>query len=73
MNRPEGVESQRAYLIDEIKGINRYNSKRSDFVRYYRSGLTHLDSIYYLRGHADVALYSIHFIMNAIPDVFVQL
>ncbi len=57
MNRPEGVESQRAYLIDEIKGINRYNSKRSDFVRYYRSGLTHLDSIYYLRGHADVALY----------------
>lgn len=57
MNRPEGVESQRAYLIDEIKVINRYNSKRSDFVRYYRSGLTHLDSIYYLRGHADVALY----------------
>ncbi len=57
MNRPEGVESQRAYLIDEIKGIDRYNSKRSDFVRYYRSGLTHLDSIYYLRGHADVALY----------------
>lgn len=57
MNRPEGVESQRAYLIDEIKGIDRYNSKRSDFVRYYRSGLTLLDSIYYLRGHADVALY----------------
>ncbi len=57
MNRPEGVESQRAYLVDEIKAINRYNSKRSDFVRYYRSGLTHLDSIYYLRGHTDAALY----------------
>ena len=38
MNRPVGVESQRAYLIDEIKAINRYNAKRSDFVRYYRSG-----------------------------------
>ena len=46
MNRPVGVDSQRAYLIDEIKAINRYNAKRSDFVHYYRSGLTHLDSIY---------------------------
>ncbi len=57
MNRPVGVESQRAYLIDEIKAINRYNTKRSDFVRYYRSGLTHLDSLYYLRGRIDTALY----------------
>ena len=53
MNRPVGVDSQRAYLIDEIKAINRYNAKRSDFVHYYRSGLTHLDSIYYLRGRID--------------------
>ena len=57
MNRPVGVESQNAYLIDEIKAINRYNTKRSDFVRYYRSGLTHLDSLYYLRGRIDTALY----------------
>lgn len=57
MNRPVGVESQRAYLIDEIKAINRYNAKRSDFVRYYRSGLTHMDSMYYLRGSIDTALY----------------
>ena len=57
MNRPVGVESQKAYLIDEIKAINRYNTKRSDFVRYYRSGLTHLDSLYYLRGGIDTALY----------------
>ena len=33
MNRPVGVDSQRAYLIDEIKAINRYHTKRSDFVR----------------------------------------
>ncbi|MCM1151646.1 MAG: RteC domain-containing protein [Alistipes sp.] len=57
MNRPVGIESQTAYLRDEIKAINRYNAKRSDFVRYYRSGMTHLDSLYYLRGRADTTLY----------------
>ena len=45
MNRPVGVESQHVYLRDEIKAINRYNNKHSDFVRYYRSGMTHLDFI----------------------------
>ena len=30
MNRPVGVESQRSYLQEEIKAINRYNTKRSD-------------------------------------------
>lgn len=57
MNRPVGIESQRAYLQEEIKAINRYNTKRSDFIRYYRSGLTHLDSMYYTRGKMDTALY----------------
>ena len=57
MNRPVGVDSQRAYLIDEIKAINRYNNKHSDFVRYYRSGMTHLDSLYYLRNRNDTTLY----------------
>lgn len=57
MNRPVGVESQHVYLRDEIKAINRYNNKHSDFVRYYRSGMTHLDSLYYLRNRNDMALY----------------
>lgn len=57
MNRPVGVDSQKAYLIDEIRAINRYNNKHSDFVRYYRSGMTHLDSLYYLRNRNDTALY----------------
>ncbi len=57
MNRPVGVDSQRAYLNDELVAINRYNNKRSDFIHYYRSGLTHLDSLYYLRGRVDTALY----------------
>lgn len=57
MNRPVGIESQHAYLHDEIKAINRYNNKHSDFVRYYRSGMTHLDSLYYLRNRTNAALY----------------
>jgi len=57
MNRPVGVDSQRAYLIDEIKAINRYNNKHSDFVRYYLSGMTHLDTLYYRRNRNDTALY----------------
>lgn len=56
MNRPVGIESQYAYLHDEIKAIDRYNDKHSDFVRYYRSGMTHLDSLYYLRNRTDAAL-----------------
>jgi len=55
--KPVGVDSQRAYLNDEIKATNRYNNKHSDFVRYYRSGMTHLDTLYYLRNRNDTALY----------------
>ena len=57
LNRPVGVESQHVYLRDEIKAINRYNSKHSDFVHYYRYGMTHLDSLYYLHNPNDMAIY----------------
>lgn len=57
MNRPVGIQDQRNYLIDEIKAINRYNARRSDFVRYYKSGLTHLGHMYYRRGQSDTTLY----------------
>ena len=57
MNRPVGVESQKAYLMDEIIAINRYNTKRCDVLLNKGSGLTHLDSLYYLRGRIDTALY----------------
>ena len=69
MNRPVGIESQYAYLHDEIKAIDRYNDKHSDFVRYYRSGMTHLDSLYYLRNRTDAALYleSFHYERNSRP------
>ena len=57
MNRPLGIDAQRSYLIDEMNAISRYNEKRSDFIRYYRSNLTSQDELYYLRGRTDLTLY----------------
>ena len=57
MNRPLGIDAQRAYLIDEMNAISRYNEKRSDFIRYYRSNLTLYDELYYLRGKSDLTLF----------------
>ena len=57
MNRPLGIDAQRSYLIDEMNAISRYNEKRSDFIRYYRSDLTSQDELYYLRGRTDLTLY----------------
>ncbi len=51
MNRPlAGFDAQKEYLNKELNAINEYTTKRLDFIRYYRSGSTHLDSLYFLRG-----------------------
>lgn len=51
MNRPlAGIDAQKEYLNKELNSINEYTTKRLDFIRYYRSGSTHLDSLYFLRG-----------------------
>lgn len=57
MNRPAGAEKQKEYLCEKLDEINKYNSKRLDFIRYYRSGSTHLDSLYFLRGKTDPEQY----------------
>ncbi|SHE50047.1 RteC protein [Mariniphaga anaerophila] len=57
MNRPAGIEEQKEYLHEELNEINKYNAKRLDFIRYYRSGATHLDSLYFLRGKMDTEQY----------------
>ncbi|MEZ5198406.1 MAG: RteC domain-containing protein [Bacteroidales bacterium] len=57
MNRPAGTDKQREYLSDELNEINKYNLKRLDFIRYYRSGATHLDSLFFLRGKMDTEQY----------------
>lgn len=57
MNRPAGIEKQQEYLSEILNDINRYNCKRLDFIRYYRSGSTHLDTLYFLRGTIDTEQY----------------
>ncbi len=58
INRPvAGTCKQKEYLSDELDTINKYTNKRLDFVRYYRSGSTHLDSLYFLRGRMDTEQY----------------
>lgn len=51
MNRPlAGIDAQKEYLNNELNSINKYTTKRLDFIRYYRSGSTYLDSLYFLKG-----------------------
>lgn len=58
INRPvAGCSTQKEYLHEELEAINKYTNKRLDFVRYYRSGSTHLDSLYFLRGRVDTEQY----------------
>ena len=57
MNRPIGIDKQREYLCDILNDINKYNSKRLDFIRYYRSGSTNLDALYFLRDSTDAEQY----------------
>lgn len=45
MNRPTGIDMQREYLCEILNDINKYNAKRLDFIRYYRSGSSHWDAL----------------------------
>jgi len=68
MNRPAGVDKQKEYLSEELNEINKYNIKRLDFIRYYRSGATHLDSLYFLRGRTDTEQYLETFYFELDPN-----
>lgn len=57
MNRPIGINKQREYLCELLNDINKYNTKRLDFIRYYRSDSSHLDAFYFLRDKTDVEQY----------------
>lgn len=58
MRRPtDTTDGQRRYLCSELRKINDFNDERVDFVRYYRSGATHLDRHYFIRGEADIMQY----------------
>ncbi|OJU36949.1 MAG: RteC protein [Bacteroidales bacterium 45-6] len=58
INRPvAAICTQKEYLHEELETIHKYTNKRLDFVRYYRSGSTHLDSLYFMRGRVDTEQY----------------
>jgi hypothetical protein len=58
MHRPVAcVEAQREYLNKKLDSIQNFNDKILDFYRYYRSGATHLDVAYFLRGKPDIEQY----------------
>lgn len=58
MDRPiASIETQKDYLRNELDAIGHYTKKRLDFIRYYRSGQTYLDSLYFVRGKTDTEQY----------------
>jgi hypothetical protein len=68
MNRPTGIDKQREYLNEILDDINKYNAKRLDFIRYYRSCSSHLDTLYFLRGQTDMEQYFETFNHEFDPD-----
>lgn len=57
MRRPAGSnDATRKYLIDKLNRINDFFDKNLEFYEYYRSGNTHLDKYYFLRGKPDIWL-----------------
>jgi hypothetical protein len=57
MDRPVGIDKEREYLTEVLNAINRYNAKRLDFIRYYRSCASHFDSLFFLREKRDTEQY----------------
>jgi hypothetical protein len=69
MNRPVGeIETQKAYLSNELDEMNKYIAKRQDFIRHYRSGATLLDSLYFVRGKENSEQYLETFYYELDPD-----
>jgi len=48
------IEKQKEYLKSKLDSIQEYQNKILDFYRYYRSGATCSDSIYFTRGNPDM-------------------
>lgn len=69
MNRPvASIEAQQEYLHRQQENIDHWTSKRVDFIRYYRSGATYLDSLYFLRGQTDTEQYLETFYYELDPE-----
>lgn len=51
-------DAVRNYYIDEIERLKTELKKDIDFYRYYRSGSTHYDKLYFTRGQEDVNMFT---------------
>lgn len=57
LNKPIGsYQTQILYLQNEQGQISAFCNKNADFIQYYRSGRTHLDEFYFIRGRREMEL-----------------
>ena len=57
INRPAASDKvQIAYLESHLNRIKHFFDNNLDFYKYYRSGATHFDEVYFIRGQEDVRL-----------------
>ena len=69
LDRPAAsIELQKSYLSNQLEYIDRYLSRRLDFLRYYRTGATYLDALYFLRGQSDNEQYLETFYYELDPE-----
>lgn len=55
--RPNGsIDSQKSYLKKELDHIKTFFDRNLDFYKYYRTGCTHFDKFYFVRGKLDIQL-----------------
>lgn len=55
---PPFGDAARNYYIDEVERLKVELKKDMEFYRYYRSGATHCDELYFTRGQEDVAMFT---------------
>ncbi|MBN8674347.1 MAG: RteC domain-containing protein [Chitinophagales bacterium] len=57
INRPAASDKvQISYLESHLNRIKHFFDNNLDFYQYYRSGATHFDEVYFIRGQEDVRL-----------------
>lgn len=57
MMRPNGQNnSLKNYFLNELNQLEDFYNKNNDFYKYYRSGSTHLDKYFFLRGKHDLQM-----------------
>lgn len=55
------------FYCTDLKKLRFFNNENKDFCQYYRKGLTHLDSIYFVRGQVAIGFLNDSTYFNADP------